>query len=238
MTLGQKLQRLVYFNSKYWTYQSWLSHISRRISTCHLSEWRMSGDIWKWQNVLGEDTTLQALTKQRKANVQYYALLALSQKRTCFQDGRMSPRIDSKHFSMVTSIKQNDEYNNRYLYAIFLALDANFRLKRKNVSSNEADPGLSKGWAYIVEETKYKAHLELHKNEVEPVWIQPFKVFNPAGGGLNSLQKSTCSRHDAVNLADSKPNRGYAASGGGTVDCSCHDMKRPNSFGDLQKGER
>jgi hypothetical protein len=55
---------------------------------------------------------------------------------------------------------------------------------------------------------------------------------------LNSLQKSTCSRHDAVNLADSKPNRGYAASGGGTVDCSRHDMKRPNSFGDLQRGER
>jgi len=55
------------------------------------------------------------------------------------------------------------------LYALFLALDANFRLKRKNVSSDEADPGLSKGWAYIVEETKYKAHLELHKAEVEPV---------------------------------------------------------------------
>ena len=65
--------------------------------------------------------------------------------------------------------QQNDEYNNRYLHALFLALDANFRLKRKNVSSNEADPGLSKGWAYIVEETKYKAHLELHKAEVEPV---------------------------------------------------------------------
>jgi hypothetical protein len=60
----------------------------------------------------------------------------------------------------------------------------------------------------------------------------------PAEDRLNPLQKSTCSRHDAVNLADSKPNSGYAASGGGTVDCSRHDMKRPNSFGDLQKGER
>jgi hypothetical protein len=55
------------------------------------------------------------------------------------------------------------------LHALFLALDANFRLKRKNVSSNEADPGLSKGWAYIVEDTKYKVHLELHKDEIEPV---------------------------------------------------------------------
>jgi hypothetical protein len=55
------------------------------------------------------------------------------------------------------------------LHALFLALDANFRLRRKNVSSNEADPGLSKGWAYNVEETKYKAHLELYKDEIEPV---------------------------------------------------------------------
>ena len=60
----------------------------------------------------------------------------------------------------------------------------------------------------------------------------------PTENRLNTLQKSTCSRHDAVNLADSKPNHGYAASGGGTVDCSRHDMKRPNSSGDLQKGER
>ena len=85
-------------NLKYWTYQSRLSH---RISICHLSEWHTSGDIWKWRNVLGEDTIPQALTKQRKANVRYYALLALSQERTCLQDGKMSPRIDSKYFSMV-----------------------------------------------------------------------------------------------------------------------------------------
>jgi hypothetical protein len=68
--------------------------------------------------------------------------------------------------------------------------------------------------------------------------ILTFDFYFPAEDRLNSLQKSTCSRHDAVNLSDSKPNRGYAASGAGTVDCSRHDMKRPNSFGDLQKGER
>ncbi|KAF8804837.1 hypothetical protein BYT27DRAFT_7225178 [Phlegmacium glaucopus] len=113
---------------------------------------------------------------------------------------------------------EDEPENRQYLYALFLALDTNFWLKHKNISSNEADPSLSKGWAYIVEETKYKAHFELHKAEVE--------------------LKSTCSRHDVVNLTDSKPNCGYAASGGGMVDCSCHDMKRPNSFGDLQKGER
>jgi hypothetical protein len=52
---------------------------------------------------------------------------------------------------------------------LFLALDANFRLKRKNISSQTVDPGLSKGWAYFVEETAYKAHLEGFKKETEPV---------------------------------------------------------------------
>jgi hypothetical protein len=38
-------------------------------------------------------------------------------------------------------------------------MDANFRLKRKAVSSDKADPGLNKGGAYFVEETKYKTFL-------------------------------------------------------------------------------
>ncbi|KAG2073264.1 hypothetical protein BDR04DRAFT_1010887, partial [Suillus decipiens] len=33
-------------------------------------------------------------------------------------------------------------------------------------------------------------------------------------------------------------SRGLAATGAGTVDCSCHNMKCPCSVGDLQKGER
>ncbi|KIJ10277.1 hypothetical protein PAXINDRAFT_86313, partial [Paxillus involutus ATCC 200175] len=36
-----------------------------------------------------------------------------------------------------------------WLYTVFLAIDANFRLKRKNVSSDEADPALGNGWAYL-----------------------------------------------------------------------------------------
>jgi hypothetical protein len=47
----------------------------------------------------------------------------------------------------------------RWLYALFLAIDANFRLKRKLVSNNARDPGLSKGWAYFVEEYEYKEFL-------------------------------------------------------------------------------
>ncbi|KAF8136194.1 hypothetical protein EV363DRAFT_1293923 [Boletus edulis] len=47
----------------------------------------------------------------------------------------------------------------QWLYGLFVAIDANFRLKRKVVSSDVADPGLSCGWAYFVEETAYKSYL-------------------------------------------------------------------------------
>lgn len=106
----------------------------------------------------------------------------------------------------------------RYIHGLNLALDCNFRLKRKNVSNDKADPGLNKGCAYIVEETGFRDFLEDHVNEVEP--------------------KSTCSRHDAVNLADIRPGQGYAASGVGTVECARHNSKRPNAVCDIQKGER
>ncbi|KAJ7698223.1 hypothetical protein B0H14DRAFT_2417944, partial [Mycena olivaceomarginata] len=108
-------------------------------------------------------------------------------------------------------------FEKAFIYALYLALDANFRLQRKDVSSEERDPGLSKGWAFFGEVTKYMDHLARH-------WDQP-------------QERSTCVAHDAVD----KPDRealGTASSGIVTVDCARHNMKRPNGVGDLQKGER
>ncbi|TFK61245.1 hypothetical protein BDN72DRAFT_732128, partial [Pluteus cervinus] len=47
----------------------------------------------------------------------------------------------------------------RWIYRLFLAIDANFRLKRRLVSSNENDPSLGGGWAYFVDQAKYQDHL-------------------------------------------------------------------------------
>ncbi|KAG1836417.1 hypothetical protein F4604DRAFT_1886055 [Suillus subluteus] len=106
----------------------------------------------------------------------------------------------------------------QWLYGLFLAIDANFRLKRKAVSSDSVDPSLSCGWGYFVEDKAYKDFLH---------------------SGADSVQeKSTCSSHNAVNMADTKSNRGLATTGLGTVDCARHNMKLPNAVGDLQKGER
>ncbi|KAF8426143.1 hypothetical protein L210DRAFT_3615035 [Boletus edulis BED1] len=46
-----------------------------------------------------------------------------------------------------------------WLYALFLAIDANFRLKRRAASQDAVDPSLSKGWSYFAEEEPYKLYL-------------------------------------------------------------------------------
>ncbi|KAF8444074.1 hypothetical protein L210DRAFT_3611327 [Boletus edulis BED1] len=50
----------------------------------------------------------------------------------------------------------------RWLYALFVAINANFRLKRKKVSKDSVDPSLSQGWAYFVDETVYKRTCQSH----------------------------------------------------------------------------
>ncbi|KAJ7602950.1 hypothetical protein DFH06DRAFT_1350766 [Mycena polygramma] len=104
-----------------------------------------------------------------------------------------------------------------FIYALYLAIDANFRLKRKDVSSEKKDPGLVKGWAFFGDVTHYMTHLD-------KFWDQ-------------KQDRSTCVSHDAVDKPD-RESLGTASSGIGTVDCARHNMKRPNGVGDLQKGER
>ena len=87
-----------------------------------------------------------------------------------------------------------------------------------NVSSLQRDPGLSHGYAYVVEESSYKQYLKDFENKV-------------------SEEKSTCNNHDAIKSANMRGTLGTDASGARTVECTRHDMKRPTSVGDLQKGE-
>jgi hypothetical protein len=59
----------------------------------------------------------------------------------------------------------------RWLYALFVAIDANFRLKRRIVSKDVVDPGLSRGWAYFVDDTRYQEHLAAHGKDIQEVRI-------------------------------------------------------------------
>ncbi|KAJ7280892.1 hypothetical protein C8J57DRAFT_1057508 [Mycena rebaudengoi] len=106
---------------------------------------------------------------------------------------------------------------NQFLYALYLAMDANFRLKRKDVSSEKKDPGLGQGWAFFCELTEYMEHVTQHWDQMQ--------------------ERSHCVAHDAVDKPD-KDARGTVSSGIGAVDCARHNMRRPQAVGDLQLGER
>ncbi|KAJ7792839.1 hypothetical protein B0H14DRAFT_3094116 [Mycena olivaceomarginata] len=105
----------------------------------------------------------------------------------------------------------------QFLYALFVAIDANFRLARKDVSSEKKDPGLGNGLAFYGDVLAYMGHVRKHWNQTQ--------------------DRSHCVAHDAVDKPD-REARGKASSGIGAVDCARHNMKRPSAVGDLQLGER
>ncbi|KAI4517072.1 hypothetical protein K525DRAFT_251912 [Schizophyllum commune Loenen D] len=105
----------------------------------------------------------------------------------------------------------------RFLYQLFIAEDANFRLVNTNASSYKKDPFLGDGWAYFVAHPEYMAYVKQYANESDI---------------------STCSGFAAIFLANLKRVIGLRTTGVASVCCSRHNLIRPNGVGDLQKGER
>jgi hypothetical protein len=52
---------------------------------------------------------------------------------------------------------------------LFLTLNANFRMQRKDVSSEASDPDLGNGLAFFGVINSYMAHLEKHWDQPQPV---------------------------------------------------------------------
>lgn len=53
----------------------------------------------------------------------------------------------------------------RWLYTLFLMMDANFRAKCKDRGLDDFE--LSPGWSYFVEEDKYMAHVRQQGDQTE-----------------------------------------------------------------------
>lgn len=53
----------------------------------------------------------------------------------------------------------------RFLYTLFLAVDANFKLKGKDRGIH--DPELAPGWASFVEEGRYQEHIRQYVDQPE-----------------------------------------------------------------------
>ncbi|KAJ7212395.1 hypothetical protein B0H12DRAFT_1033229 [Mycena haematopus] len=108
----------------------------------------------------------------------------------------------------------------RFIYWLFLAQDANFRLSNRNVSSEALDPILGDGFGYFAKregEDGYKAHIAKHASEQEV---------------------SNCSGFQAMFMANTRRVKGLRTTGIGGVTCSRHNMWQGNGIGDLQVGER
>jgi hypothetical protein len=84
------------------------------------------------------------------------------------EDWRQVPKSKVYVISLLVA-STSDVVAYRWLYALFLAIDANFRLKRKIISKDAVDPSLSRGWAYFVDDKTYQEHLTAHGKDIQEV---------------------------------------------------------------------
>ncbi|KAL0568471.1 hypothetical protein V5O48_013516 [Marasmius crinis-equi] len=105
----------------------------------------------------------------------------------------------------------------RFLYALYLCLDFNFRLKNQLVSSWTRDPGLGDGWAYFVPRKPYEDHIAKHMDEKDV---------------------STCVGFAALAQQTTRSSKGLRYTGVGAVLCARSEMVMPNGVCNLEKGER
>lgn len=96
---------------------------------------------------------------QNPENSASYAPLVQIQTLTCLTTGKQSQTISSKHRALC-GMMHTLLISNRFLYMTVIALDANFRLRRRAISNEERDPALSSGWAYFVEDKPYREYLK------------------------------------------------------------------------------
>ncbi|KAJ7018016.1 hypothetical protein C8F04DRAFT_1278419 [Mycena alexandri] len=105
----------------------------------------------------------------------------------------------------------------RFLYILYIAIDACFRLKRRLVSSEKKDPSLGPGWSFFTEDAPYREYLL---------------------GVTDQKEMSTCSGLAALDYANTKFSRGYGSTGVGLGVCARHEFVQKSGAADLQKGER
>ncbi|KAF9072844.1 hypothetical protein BDP27DRAFT_1216848, partial [Rhodocollybia butyracea] len=105
----------------------------------------------------------------------------------------------------------------QYLFYKFVAVDANFRLRNKLVSTHAKNPTLGDGFAYFV---PYSDYID---------WVKKF---------VDQTEISSCSGFAAIFLANLKNIKGLQTTGVGGCCCGRHGFWLPNGIGDLQKGER
>ncbi|KAK1223408.1 hypothetical protein PQX77_013717 [Marasmius sp. AFHP31] len=107
--------------------------------------------------------------------------------------------------------------DDRFLYTLFVAEDANFKQKARSRPNDHRDPPLGPGWGAFVPNDIYMDEVRKRTNQEEI---------------------SHCVGFQAIASANTKKSKGLRATGIGSVTCARHETFRPNGTGDLQVGER
>lgn len=105
------------------------------------------------------------------------------------------------------------------------------------VSSVEKDPGLGIDWGYFVEAEPFRQYL-LSVTDQKEVCVLDLDVRFRSVKIKIYFQMSTCSGLAALDYANTKFSRGYAATGVCLGVCARHEFIQPNGAADLQVGER
>ena len=120
----------------------------------------------------------------------------------------------------------------RFLYILYVSVDANFKLKGKE--RNLKDIELMPGWGAYVPEVGFKDHITKHANDPQvSVVVILHMIFLTFAQIINTCE----SEHDALVRANTRSSPGYAISGASLVICSRHCLIRKNGAGDLYLGE-
>ncbi|KAL0568249.1 hypothetical protein V5O48_013745 [Marasmius crinis-equi] len=105
----------------------------------------------------------------------------------------------------------------RFLYALMVCIDFNFRLKGQLVSSWTRDPGLGDGLAYFVPRKPYEEYIKKHVSEEDV---------------------STCVGFAALGQQNTRSSKGLRYTGVGATVCARSEMVLANGVANLEKGER
>ncbi|KAG1900018.1 uncharacterized protein F5891DRAFT_980633 [Suillus fuscotomentosus] len=103
-----------------------------------------------------------------------------------------------------------------WLYARSLVMDSNFKAEHLHPTHLEDEVWLTDGQCFMVSKDRYKAHLAIAKDVVQP---------------------SECNNHQAVNQANASRHK-IEATGIGGCACARHSCFVPHSVVDFQKGKR
>jgi hypothetical protein len=122
----------------------------------------------------------------------------------------------------------------RFLYQLYIAIDANFKLKAKNRGAKAVN--ISDGYAYFVQDADYVAHLSKNTDDMKEVRSVPVLSF---GILIYVLQLKHCSsEHNALRAANMPAMKCFIVNGVGAAICARHLLYRAQGVVDLPRGER